>query len=61
MTAGKHLYIGQSGFSRAIPVAWTSLAGVKPFRVASNGRSRLQADDVPALAAFLADLHRNSG
>ena len=61
MTAGKLLYIGPSGISREIPVAWTSLAAVDPFRVASAGRSRLHADDVPALAALLADLHRNSG
>ena len=61
MTAGKLFYIGHSGFSREIPVAWTSLAAVDPFRFASAGRSRLHADDVPALAALLADLHRNSG
>ncbi len=61
MTAGKLLYAGPSGLSREIPVAWTSLAAVDPFRVVSAGRSRLHADDVLALAALLAGLSRNRG
>ena len=61
MTVGKLLYVGPSGLSREIPVAWTSLAAIDPFRVAAAGRSRLHADDVPALAELLADLRRNLG
>ena len=50
------MYVGSSGRTRSLPVAWTSVAPIDPFVSVAAGRAVFRLEDLLALTALIRDV-----